>query len=261
MTLNLVSNSGLAGNKGSKAISAIGAGGVGNANFTNTATGTYSSGGINYKYITFAGNGTLTIDEPGLADVLVVAGGGGASGNAYGRRGSGGAGGYKYAEKIFFAVGSHSVVIGGGGGGSGNGAGAVGADSYIYTGQSWIDARGGGGGGGAAPGPYQGNSGGSTGGEPGITSGHHANLRPVPTQGNYGAIGDADHRAGGGAGGVGSGSTAGPGIANSITGSSITYSTGGGGTSSIAGAANRGQGGGSPGAAGGSGIIVVRVQI
>ena len=36
-------------------------GAVGAANFTDTATGTYSSGGIDYKYITYTGTGSITI--------------------------------------------------------------------------------------------------------------------------------------------------------------------------------------------------------
>ena len=31
--------------------------GAGNANFTDAATGTYTDGGVNYKYLTFTGDG------------------------------------------------------------------------------------------------------------------------------------------------------------------------------------------------------------
>ncbi len=37
--------------------------GAGDANFTNVATGTYTSGGIDYKYITFTGSGSLVVDR------------------------------------------------------------------------------------------------------------------------------------------------------------------------------------------------------
>ena len=46
-----------------------------NANFTDTATGTYTDGGVDYKYLTFTGSGTVTFDVAGLADVFIVAGG------------------------------------------------------------------------------------------------------------------------------------------------------------------------------------------
>ena len=62
---------------------------VGKADFSNAATGTYSSGGVNYKYLTYTASGTLTVTKAGFADVLVVGGGGG--GGKYG--GGGGAGG------------------------------------------------------------------------------------------------------------------------------------------------------------------------
>jgi len=45
------------------------------ANFSNTATGTYTNNGINYKYVSFTSNGTLTITQTGFADILLVGGG------------------------------------------------------------------------------------------------------------------------------------------------------------------------------------------
>lgn len=54
---------------------------------SGTPTGTYSSGGKNYAYFSFTGNGTLTVASAGLADVLVVGGGGG---GASGQCGGGG---------------------------------------------------------------------------------------------------------------------------------------------------------------------------
>ena len=53
-------------------------GGVGNANFSDAATGTYTDGGIDYKYKTYTGSGTVTITGTGgFADILVIGGGGG----------------------------------------------------------------------------------------------------------------------------------------------------------------------------------------
>ena len=61
-------------------------GAVGAANFTDTATGTYSSGGIDYKYITYTGTGSITIDQAGFASILVLgAGGSGGTGIGSGR--------------------------------------------------------------------------------------------------------------------------------------------------------------------------------
>jgi len=48
-------------------------GGVEAANFTNTATGTYTDGGIDYKYITFTGSGSLVVDQPGSLTSLLLA--------------------------------------------------------------------------------------------------------------------------------------------------------------------------------------------
>ena len=52
--------------------------GAGNANFTDAATGTYTDGGgINYKYLTLTGTGTVTFDVAGSCDVYLLSGGGG----------------------------------------------------------------------------------------------------------------------------------------------------------------------------------------
>jgi len=87
--------------------------GAGDANFTNAATGTFSSGGISYKYITFTGIGELIVDQAGFADILVIGGGGG--GGHMG--GGGGAGGY-FSSNAYVAAGTLTVTIGAGGAGS-----------------------------------------------------------------------------------------------------------------------------------------------
>lgn len=103
------------------------------ANFSNTATGTYSSGGITYKYVQFTGNNTLTVTTAGFADILVV--GGGSSGG--GEYAANGAGGGVTVGNVFLAVGSYTVTIGAGGTGGGatgtGNPGNVGGQSRLGT--------------------------------------------------------------------------------------------------------------------------------
>jgi len=87
--------------------------GVGAANFSDTATGTYTG----YKYITFTNSGTLTIPTggAGFADIVVVGGGGaGGSGFFYGA-GGGGAGGVIALSGVYLPEGTLTVTIGSGG--------------------------------------------------------------------------------------------------------------------------------------------------
>ena len=268
------------------------------ANFTNTATGTYTG----YKYVVFTGNGTLTTDRAGYADIVCIAGGGGGSDYA-----AGGAGGY-FATSIFLPVGSLTVTIGGGGAGAV--AGSQGSPSVVanvyslgggfgqsYSGTSSVTLSSGGSGGGGTP------SASATKYSPGL-----------PLAGSQGFAGGggqqtdaAPYNAGGGGGSAGAGVTAtgsggggngGAGTSNSIAGStptstytagSFTYAGGGGGgtntgtvagtgsggggnggknaTGMTAGTANTGGGGGgrgsgaNSGANGGSGIVIVRVAV
>ena len=83
-----------------------------NAVISGTPTGSYTDSGINYNYFTFTGNGTLTVDSAGFADVLVV-GGGGAGGLS--RGGGGGAGGYNQQASIYLAAQAYTVTVGAGG--------------------------------------------------------------------------------------------------------------------------------------------------
>ena len=76
--------------------------GVSNANFTDTATGTYSDSGVNYKYLTFTSSGTVTIDRAGFADVLIVgAGSGGGSSNISGYEAGGGGAGQVFENNVY----------------------------------------------------------------------------------------------------------------------------------------------------------------
>jgi len=88
-------------------------GGLGAANFSNTATGTYTDGGgQSWKYLTYTSSGTLTVTQAGFADVLLVAGGGGGKGaqwNGFGCWNDG---------YILLDVGNLTVTVGAGGAGN-----------------------------------------------------------------------------------------------------------------------------------------------
>jgi len=100
------------------------------ANFSNTSTGTYTSG-VNYKYVTFTSNGSLIVTTAGYADVLIV-GGGSSGGGEYASAGSGGS---ITTGSIYLTVGTHAVNIGAGGccgGGTATGdAGQVGGSTQL----------------------------------------------------------------------------------------------------------------------------------
>jgi hypothetical protein len=269
-------------------------GGIGNANFSNTATGTYTDGGIDYKYVTFTASGTLTIPtgSDGLADLLIVGGGGG---GANWRGGGGGAGAHYYLTDVYLPSGSLTVTVGAGG------AGGDSTSTFGKPGNNGIASRCGdyfspGGGGGGQSGEnavagfqtVPGLNGGSGGG--GLREG--AGGLGISGVGNDGGVGaDLAGGGGGGAGGVGSnasanaGANGGAGAANSITNTSTTRAGGGGGGGQSTagtggsggggngggnnpGTANTGSGGGggaatsgSTGGSGGSGVVIVRVKV
>jgi len=83
-------------------------GGASSANFTNTATGTYSVSTVNYKYITFTGNGSLVVDKAGYADVWILSGGS----PDFAASWNGGAGGL-LRNSAFLTASTHTVVVGG----------------------------------------------------------------------------------------------------------------------------------------------------
>jgi len=84
--------------------------GVGAANFSDTASGTYTG----YKYIGYNASGTLTVTTAGFADVVLqgAGGAGGASG------GGGGGAGERISQTIYLATGTYTITIGAGGAGS-----------------------------------------------------------------------------------------------------------------------------------------------
>ena len=212
--------------------------GAGAANFTNTATGTYTTGEIQYKFLTFTGSDDLIVDQAGFADILVI--GGGAGGSSDGTRRSGGGSGLLISNvKQYLDAGTITITVGAGGAG-GSPIASQGATSSI----------------GSLVLGYGGSPGGST------TSMLFQGRGPSGPSGGVSGTTFTVQAGGGGMGGNGTEWTGGPGLANSLTGSPITYCRGGvfnGG----AGAANTGDGGGGSGSgtAGGSGLVIVRVVV
>ena len=204
---------------------------AGAANFSNSATGTYTDGGVNYKYITFTGSGSLTVTKAGFATVLCVGGGGG----AYTAAGAAGGGGVTQAD-IFIPVATHTVTIGAGG--SINTVRATGNFSFLGANRNTALLA-------ANGGVNNWNS------ILGATSGNGYTV----TSGAGGA----------GAGGDSASGTGGVGLASTITNTSVTY--GAGGTVSatpVSKGANTGDGGdasGTSATAGGSGVVIIRVKV
>jgi hypothetical protein len=269
--------------------------GVENANFSDTATGTYSDGGFNYKYLTFAASGTLTVTTAGFADVLVVGGGGagGDRGSAFDRNhGGGGAGGFVSFTDVYLPVSTITVTVGGGAarkteGGTSSTFGklaAIGGGTGPYQDSGDFQPNRGGSGAGGA---------GAAAAAPRTAAGGMANQGNSGGNGSSGGDSAADGGGGGGGasavGAVGTGSVGGAGgagSASSITGASVTYAGGGGGsrnsgspgaggaggggaggtTNGTNGTANLGGGGGGAYSSNtavtvGSGVIFVRVKV
>ena len=266
------------------------------AAFSNSSTGTYTSGSTNYAYVTFTASGTLTITRAGFVDILAVAGGGsGAVGNVSGSGRGGGAGGaggmvdttQSGRQPIYLAAGSYTITVGAGGTASTNEpSNTAGLDSIVGT---VVTAVGGGRGGAGITSSANwiyGQKGGSGGGDP--TAGGPG----TTNQGNSGGGGNGNSYSGGGGGAGGAGAasggsatgTGGAGLASSIAGStptttwttgSFTFAGGGAGAGATAtggggagtganGTANTGGGGGGVASGiagnGGSGIVIVRVR-
>ena len=222
------------------------------------------------------------------AEYLVVAGGGGAGKPGDNRSGGGGAGGlltnYGGTAISFTGGVTYTVTVGAGGAGGTTGSGAQGANSVLSGSDiTTITSIGGGGGGGQSP-----TTGGSGGGGGDTESGASGTVG----QGNAGGNGTpgtvAAGGGGGGAGAVGgnssssTGGAGGNGLANSITGASVTYAGGGGGICENGTGGSGGSGGGGAGDAsnggdgtanlgggggagrttagdGGSGVVILRV--
>lgn len=229
------------------------ASGAGAADFSNTATGTYSG----FKYLTFSSSGTITISTAGFAD-LVIVGGGGRGGTGIGLSGAGGgggAGGFANLSQVYLPAGTLTVTVGGAtgpsrigsyvspqGGSGGRGGGSGQAD--------WGGCGGGGGGGAANAGGTAlvsfGFDGGTTSGGTGGASGG----------GGAGVVGvNSASSANGGAGGAGSSTTiAGTTPTGAYVAGSFSFGGGGGGGAYSGGSAGAaGSVGGAAGSASGNG--------
>jgi len=226
------------------------------ADFSNTPTGQYTSGGILYKYVTFAGSGTLNVTKSGIADVLLI-GGGGSGGSYSPSAGGGGAGGFNDMPNTPLTKGSYAVVVGGGAGWYGKGGetslgpwkSTGGGHGNFYNNGSGSGSSGGGGSAvNAWPGSV-GQGGGTFMGNNGGNNGSH----------------------GGGAGGTPTGKAnnwAGTSPTGSYTAGNYTFSRGGdpgngGGANAAANTGNGGTGSSGDGGTGngGSGIVIVRVRV
>ena len=191
----------------------------------------YSDGGIIYRAHVFTSSGTFGVTdlgeilENGLADYLVVAGGGSGapqtSGNLYSGSGGGGAGGLRTSlpgimpatsSQIPFSVGNHAIVIGGGGASpfAATGNGNPGTNTSLAYNGGTITSNAGGGGGETQQSGLAGGSGGGAGGNNHASSrtGGAANPNSDPTRQGYpGTTLATNDNDGGGGGGGGAGGT------------------------------------------------------
>jgi len=230
------------------------------------------------RYMIFReGPSTFTVPSGGIkCDILIVGGGGGGGYSYVG--GGGGGGGYVYLQNINLPSGSYTVNVGSGGAAGINGAspagwGGNGGNSSITGAINYTALGGGGGAGGSATGVITGigNNGGSGGGGSyryiSQSTGAGGTSTQFSTYG-YGTGGNGNSYGspwqygggGGGASGItnGTSATGNNGLANSITGTSITYAGGGGGGNDLATVFQGGSGGGGAGA-NGSGTIVAPI--
>ena len=226
-----------------------------------------SYGGYRIHEFTTAGNDALVVPSGfnSNAEVFLVAGGGGGGTNM---GGGGGGGGVIDNTSYTLSPGTISVTVGGGGTGApaftnGNGGSNTLATSGGNSVFGSLTAIGGGSGG--TGDNSDGNALGAAGGSGGGASGYNnTNVSPGAITGGSGTAGQGNrggnqgnqYYSGGGGGAGGAGTDAnnqangGPGIANSILGTSYFWGGGGGGAGySIAGG-NGGNGGGGGGAVG-----------
>jgi hypothetical protein len=183
---------------------------------------TYTSGGVDYSLHKFASGGNFSVSTSGLADILVVAGGG-QGGGTHGS-GGGGAGGFKYWSQTTVASGTSAVAIGVGGSGSA-GDGGKGDDSQFAS----LSASSGGGGSGSHSSSPATQNGGSGAGASGRFSqaGGDGNANEGNDGGNATSLTGGPDDAGGGGGGASaagttaSGTTAGNGGAGYTEGATV----------------------------------------
>jgi hypothetical protein len=266
--------------------------GVGAANFSDTATGSYTG----YKYKTYTDSGTLTVTQAGLADIVVVAGGGAGGSGAFYGAGGGGGGGVLALSDVYLPVGTLTVTVGSGGAAHS----LQGSPSFLGD---FVAIGGGLGGAFDSASPLvdytPGLNGGSGGGGNTQTNGSRNGGAGLLGQGFAGGLGVSSitngqgSGGGGGAGAVGAagvtstGGAGGAGKVTTITNVSQTFGGGGGGCGTTNGAGGSGGGGagaattgtpgglntgggggggfvastGGTGGAGGKGIVIVRVAV
>ena len=255
-------------------------------NFITATGGTITTVCTDYKVHTFTSPGTFCVSQIATCSAnnavayMVVAGGGG-NGNA---GGAGGAGGFREGRTapitpytasplvapagITVSATGYPITVGAGGAarGSPGGVNGLNGSNSIF---STITSAGGGYGGGR---PNNGGPGGSGGGggdyAPSATGGN-GNTPPVsPAQGNDGGNGSPGENGGGGggataAGGDGNGSP-GTGASTQITGSAVTYASGGagdgGGSGPCTPRANKGDGSANADEGAGSGVVIIRYK-
>jgi hypothetical protein len=266
-----------------------------NVTVAGSVTGPTTIAGTNDVYYTFTGDGNFTVNNSQglIGRVLVVGGGGGGGGRYY--SGGGGAG-EVIDTPLRFAPGTYVIKVGAGGAG-GSTDSVQGSDGVMTTFDGYIKALGGGGGGAYNVANGYGRLGANAGGNSAYQTTRTYTLPMFSIQGNHGGVGGGGGVTGGGGGGgagsVGSnatnanGAAGGDGLASNITGTTVFYGGGGGGGGYSAGAggsggaggggagatgtsgtptagtANTGSGGGGAnnqpaGAAGGSGVVIIR---
>lgn len=221
------------------------------ANFSNTATGTYTDGN-NYawKYVQFNASGTLTVTTAGLAEILIVSGGGG-GGTTGGFVGGGGGGGAAYFTPVTLTAVAYTVTVGAGGAGGASQGNISGFKAPGFTGIRMAMLGGGAGGSNGGVGGT-----GSSGGGGSNASGGTASFSNA-----FGGNG-VDYTGGGAGGNATANNLAGigPGVSSDITGTAIVYGRGNFGSGGFTVTANRGEGGQTSGIAGSSGVVIVRVR-
>ena len=195
--------------------------GISNVTSTTKATGGIVSSDGTYNYHMFPFSGTFTPTEAISADVMVIAGGGGADGPNY--SGGGGAGGFRVLTSQSLTTTAYTCTVGAGGAA---GAGYQGIDggssSFAGSGFATISSSGGGGGG-SDSGINIGRAGGSGGGS-------YTNSNVTGGAGNTGGYSPVEGYAGG-KGGTGIGGGGGGGGGASQIGGTNFYTYGGDGSS------------------------------
>lgn len=209
---------------------------------TTTGSPTVTTDGTATIY-TFTGDGSITFDVAGVVRVFGIGGGGGSKG--YGRPSGGGAGVVFEKSNYYVTAGTYAITVGAGGAASGNSAGHAGFGNDTTFGDDVVC--------------YKGGAGFSIAQVNWQNRGYFIHS----PGGNY----ISSTNGIGGCFGAGAGNLGSPnwtdGVDSDISGSTVTYGTGGDDNNGVPGPANSGDGAGGVngvnGVAGGSGVFIVRV--